>query len=102
MTGLLLALALATGQPDAPQAHSERPSWCQPGYVCLPTRQAADITIRLADMEAELTAAKAARGRRWDWMAACGPAVSAYVSQNQVNLGGTVSCVVGFGVRLGR
>lgn len=87
----------ATTTPSAP-----RPEWCQKGYVCIPTRDAADLTIRLADLEADLAAARANRARRWGWFGVCGPSASLQVVDSKWDVAGTISCTVGVGVRLSR
>jgi hypothetical protein len=69
MTGLLLALALAAGQPDAAGGvpRGTRPAGCPAGYVCLETKEAADLTVRLADLEAEIAALKARQRSSFGW-----------------------------------
>jgi hypothetical protein len=106
MTGLLLALVLAAGQPDAagsvPRGTSDRPAWCQPGFVCIPTRDAADLTIRLADLQADLAAAKAARISRWGWIAGCGPSAVLNVNNGRTDFTGAIGCTIGLGLKIGR
>jgi hypothetical protein len=96
MIGLVLALALAAGQPDAPAAHSERPPGCPKDFVCLPTKEAADLAVELADLRAKIAALEASKksnfgpcfgaglaigampvasGSSWDWKMTGGPVV---------------------------
>ena len=102
----LLAMSCLGGSlvaaTEAPTSPSARPDWCRPGFVCLPTRDAADLTIRLADLEADLAASKAARVSRWGWVAGCGPSASLQAQNSKWDVAGTISCTVGLGVKIGR
>jgi len=44
---------------------ASRPAWCAPGYVCLPTRCAAEASAQLELLTAETESLRKRRVRRW-------------------------------------
>ena len=105
MIGRLLSFAVAgliLGHPGASLAAEKkapRPDWCRPGWVCLPSTEAAEMTVLLADLEADLAAARVKRQKAIGWAAVCGPAASLSVQDGETTFAGTVSCTLGFGFR---
>lgn len=103
MTGLVVLLMTATGVAwsDVPRGTSPdcatRPSWCQPGYVCVPTPCAAESAVQLILLTSEVEAFKVKAKRSHFRMlgATCGPAASVFVDSGDTTWAGTLSCAVG-------
>lgn len=68
-----MPLLAADPKPDC----AARPTWCQPGYVCLPTACAAEAAAQLDLLTADVEALKKRRIRKW----ACtlGPGAGVYL-----------------------
>ena len=97
----LLAFALMTVPllaDDAAKPDS-RPVWCQAGYVCMRTPDAAALLIKVEMLEEQVGILKAKRLSKLGWAATCGPAASLSTTDSNTTLAGTLSCVVGFGYR---
>lgn len=83
LAALALALAASSAFAASPEVKNpehdcaDRPAWCQPGYVCLPTACAAESAAQLDLLTAETEALRARRVRRW----ACtlGPGAGVYL-----------------------
>ena len=77
----------------------ERPEWCKPGYVCLRTQDAADLSAKLINLEAENQALRLTKRHIVGWAAVCGPSASVQVQNGKWDLAGTISCTIGPGIR---
>lgn len=95
---LVLHTSALTAAPPAPDCE-RRPTWCQPGYVCVPTACAAEAAVQLTLLTAEVDVLHRKRQKALGWAAVCGPAASLSVDDSQTTFDGTLSCAVGFGFR---
>jgi len=82
----------------APTASEPAKVQCPKGYVCFTLADAADIDVRLIQLDADLRTAKA-RNRRWGGVVGCGPVVALAVNDNKVDINGAVACGAFMGLR---
>lgn len=93
LSGLLVSPVLA----DSPAG--ERPAFCQPGWVCLRTKDAADLLIKVDMLQEQNAILKSKKAHALGWAAVCGPAASFSTTESGTTLAGTISCTIGFGYR---
>lgn len=98
LLSVVFVYGLAYGAEDA-KPTDQRPEWCKPGWSCLPTRVAADLAIKLTELETENDLLKLRRKKLFGWAAVCGPSASLQVHDGRTDLAGTISCTVGLGAR---
>ena len=71
---------------DGPASEcARRPAWCQPGYVCTPTRCAADTAVQLHLLAAETEALRKRRAKRWSCVVGAGAGVYMQVAGGEVD-----------------
>lgn len=99
ISGFLIqgSLCMADNQPSS--GVNSRPSWCQSGYICLPTKDAADLLIKVDYLQSQVDILKAKRLSRLGYAAVCGPSASLQVDNGNTTLAGTLSCTIGVGWR---
>lgn len=95
---IALIIALTTCG-SAYAGEDTRPSWCAPDYVCLTTKEAATLLIKVELLEKQVDVLKAKRMSRLGFAAVCGPAASLSTTDGNTTLAGTLSCVIGAGYR---
>jgi len=96
MVSALMTVPLLADDAAKPDS---RPVWCQAGYVCMRTPDAAALLIKVEMLEEQVGILKAKRLSKLGWAATCGPAASLSTTDSNTTLAGTLSCVVGFGYR---
>jgi len=63
------------------------------------TPDAAALLIKVEMLQEQVSILKATKRRALGWAAACGPAASLSSTGDGTTLAGTISCVVGYGIR---
>jgi hypothetical protein len=98
---LLLACSCSIASAESAKPEPDcaaRPTWCQPGYVCIPTRCAAEATVQLELLSAEVDGLRKKKaGRRWGCQLGAGMGVTVQVDAGDVSLDaapilGAVTC----------
>lgn len=89
----LIAAMLTMGSP--PDAVRD----CPKGLVCFTVDEAADIDVRLIELERDLKVARA-KTKRFGLTAGCGPGVAARVLDGEATLDSAIVCGVVWGPRL--
>ena len=81
-----------------------RPSWCSPGFVCLPSACAAESAAQLGLLTAMLENAQKLKPPRFHADLTCGPGIGTALDKDfRLHIFPTTgSCVVGLAIRLGR
>jgi hypothetical protein len=69
----------------APADCASRPTWCAPGYVCLPTRCAAEASAQLELLTAETESLRKRRIRRWACTLGAGMGVTLQYNAGQAS-----------------
>ena len=80
-------------------AASGRPSWCQPGWECVPTQEMMEDTIYHIDLREKIAKAEA-RGGRFGFSLGCGLGVAGVVADDwSAQAAPAGFCGVMYGVR---